>query len=83
MACRAILRLESFFACDAFENSLAQQALLLFHRQEHHANGVTSRVGQRESELRAFIGKKLVRDFDQDACAVARFRVAAARAAMR
>ena len=72
-----------FFAHDAFDNALALQALLAFHRQENHAHAVFARRRQREAEARAFAREKLVRNLDQDARAVARFRIAAAGAAVR
>ena len=46
-------------------------------------DAVLARLRQRESQRRAFARKKFVRDLDQDAGAVARFRIATASAAMR
>ena len=40
-------------------------------------------LGQREAQLRAFAGKELVGNLDQNAGAIAGFRIAAAGAAMR
>ena len=74
---------QAFFAHDALENAFALQALVLLHRQEDHADAVLAGCGQREAELRAFAREELVRDLDQDAGAVAGFRIAAAGAAMR
>ena len=74
---------QPFFAGDALDDSFAQQPLLRLHRQEHHADAVGARLGQRETQLRAFARKELVRDLDQNAGAVARLRIAAASAAMR
>ena len=54
-----------------------------FHRQEGHADPVLARGRQGEAELGAFAGEEFVRNLDQDARAIAGFRIAAAGAAMR
>ena len=52
------------------------------YRQKHHAHAVFARRRQRETQLGAFAREELVRDLNQDSSAVARFRIAAAGAAM-
>ncbi len=74
---------ESFFLRDALEDAFAQQPLLRLHRQEHHADAVLAGGRKREAEAGAFAREELVRDLDQDAGAVAGFRIAAAGAAVR
>ena len=74
---------QAFFADDAFENSFALQALVLLDRQKRHADAVGPRLRQREAQLLAFAGEEFVGNLDQDAGAVAGFRIAAAGAAMR
>ena len=54
-----------------------------FDRQEDHADAVLARRGQREAECRRFAREKLVRNLNQQAGAVAGFRIAAAGAAVR
>ena len=73
---------EAFFADDALEDAFALQARLRLHRQEGHAHAVFAGGRQGEAELGAFAGEELVRDLDQDAGAVAGFRIAAAGAAV-
>ena len=53
------------------------------HREERHADAVLTRRGQLEPELRALAREKLVRDLNQDAGAIAGFRIAAAGSAVR
>ena len=74
---------QPFFARDSFDDAFAQQPLLRIDRQEHHPDAVRPASGSAKSQRRAFPREKLVRDLDQNARAVARFRIAAARAAMR
>ncbi len=74
---------ESLFASDPFQNALGQQAMRRLYGQKHHADAILACGRQREAQLRAFAREKLVRDLDQNAGAVARFRIAAASAAMR
>ena len=50
--------------------------------QEHHADAVLAGGRQGEAELGALAGEELVRNLDEDAGAVAGFRVAAAGAAV-
>ena len=54
----------------------------MLDRQEHHADAVGAGLGQNEAELGALAGEELVRDLNQDAGAVAGFRIASASAAM-
>ena len=54
-----------------------------FHGQKRHAHAILAFGWQCESQCRAFARKKLVRNLDQDARAIARFGIAAAGAAMR
>ena len=51
--------------------------------QEHHADAVLPGRRKREAQLGALAGEELVRNLDQDAGAVAGFRIAAARSAVR
>ena len=74
---------EPFFARDPLQDSFGQQAMRRLHRQKHHADAVLARRRQREAQLGALARKELVRDLNQDAGAVAGFRIAAARAAVR
>jgi hypothetical protein len=53
------------------------------HGQEYHADSVFARRRQREAKLRAFAGKKFVRDLNENSGAVARFRIASACATVR
>ena len=52
------------------------------HGQERHADAVLAGRRQGEAELGALAREELVRDLDQDAGAVAGFRIAAAGAAV-
>ncbi len=74
---------EAFFARDPLQNSFGQQAVRRLNRQKHHAHAVLARRRQRETQLGAFARKELVRNLNQNAGAVAGFRIAAAGAAMR
>ena len=74
---------EPFFADDSFDDAFARlRGAVRFHGQEHHANAVFAGGRQGEAEFGAFRARKTVRDLDQDAGAIARFRIAAAGAAM-
>jgi hypothetical protein len=55
---------------------------VFFDRQECHANRVSARLGQDEAEFLALTGKELVGNLDQDASAIAGFRIASTGAAM-
>ena len=55
----------------------------MLDRQEDHADAVFAGRRQSETKLCAFAAEELVRDLNQNAGAVAGFRVASARAAMR
>ena len=55
---------------------------MLLDRQESHADAVGPGLGKSETELLAFAREELVRNLDQDAGAIAGFRIAAAGAAM-
>ena len=74
---------QSFFLDDALDDSFGLQALMLFDRQEHHADAIFARRRQRETESRRFAREKFVRDLNQNAGAVAGFRIATAGAPMR
>ena len=74
---------ETLFADDPLDNAFALQPLMLAYGQKHHADRIGARLGQRKSEAPALAGKKLVRNLNQDACAVASLRIAAGRAAVR
>ena len=53
------------------------------HGKERHAHTVLAARRQREAQLAAFPHEELVRNLDQDAGAVAGFRIAAACSAVR
>src|SRR5258706_777444 len=55
----------------------------MLHRQEHHTDAVTPRLRQNESQLYALPRQELMRDLNENACAVARFRIAPAGATVR
>ena len=74
---------QPFLAHDPLHDALALQPRMRFHRQEHHAHAVLARGRQREPQFGAFAREETVRDLNQHARAVAGFRVATARAAMR
>ena len=74
---------QPFLARDAFDDAFAHQPLLRLHRQEHHADAVLPGSGSEKPSSRAFPREKFVRDLDQNAGAVAGFRIAAAGAAVR
>src|SRR6185295_3406279 len=74
---------QTLFFRDALDDAFADKPLLRFHRQEHHSHAVSSGLGERKPQSRAFAGKKLVRNLDRDARAIAGFRIAAASPAMR
>jgi hypothetical protein len=74
---------QSFFADDALQNPFTLKTLMSLDRQECHADAIGARLGQLESQSRAFAREKLMRDLNQDTGAVAGFRVATASAAMR
>ena len=73
---------ETFLTGDAFDDAFADEALLGFHGQEHHADAVVARVGQGVAEFLAFAGEELVGNLDEDAGAVTGFGVATAGSAM-
>ena len=75
--------LQPFLHHDALHNAFGAQARVRFHRQEHHADAVLAGRRQREAQLGALAREELVRNLDQDAGAVAGFRIAAAGSAMR
>src|SRR5260370_1091061 len=56
---------------------------MLLHREERHTDAIGPGLRKRKSQLLAFTHKELMRNLDEDARAVAGFRIAAARAAMR
>ena len=71
-----------FFPRDLLDDPLANQTRVLIHRQEHHPDAVSAWFGQRKPQFPAFASEKFVRDLDQDARSIARFRIAAAGSAM-
>src|SRR5260370_33294767 len=73
---------ETFFLRNPLEDAGAQHALLGVHRKKYHSYAVFARRRQSESNTRAFAGKERVWNLNQDAGAVASFRIAATRAAM-
>ena len=52
------------------------------HRQEHHGHAIAAQLAQLHPQPVALQRKKRVRDLDQNSRAIARFRIAAGRAAM-
>ncbi len=50
---------QTFFASDFFHDAFADQALLLFDRQEHHADAVSARLGQRKIPARHIRGRRI------------------------
>ncbi len=73
---------EPFLADDALEDAFAGEALVGLDGQEGHADAVFAFGGEGEAEGGAFAGEELVRDLDEDACAIAGFGIAAAGAAV-
>src|SRR5271156_2852122 len=73
---------QTFFASDFFHDAFADQALLFFDRQEHHADAVSAWLGQRESQPGAFACEEFVWNLNENASPVAGFRIAATGAAM-
>ena len=67
---------------DALDDALALQAALLLHGQERHAHAILAGGRQSEAQADALARKELVRDLDENAGAVAGFRIAAAGAAV-
>ena len=67
------------FLHDAF----AEDSVLRIDGKKYHPDAIFAGRGKRETEARAFALEKSVRNLNQDARAVARLRIAAARAAMR
>ena len=83
-ACRASRSTrQPFLHHDPLHDALRTQPRVRFHRQEHHADAVLPGRRQREAQFGALAGEELVRNLDQHAGAVAGFRIAAARSAMR
>src|SRR5216683_4133497 len=74
---------QSFLAHNAFQDSLALQALMLFYWQECHAHAVRTGQRQFETQLTALPHKELVWDLEENARAIAGFRIASAGPAMR
>src|SRR5450756_2764337 len=73
---------EPFLHHDALHRALGAPARVRFNRQEYHAHAVLAGRRQGEAQFGALADEELVRDLDQDASAVAGFRIAAAGAAM-
>ncbi len=73
---------QPFLAGHAFEDPLAEDPLLQFHREEYHSDSVGAGGGKRNTELGAFARKEVVRDLYQKAGAIARLGVASARASV-
>ena len=74
---------QSLLADDAFQDSFTLKSLMLFDRQERHANGVLALGWQFETKLRTFAGKKLVRDLYEDTSAVSSFGITPTCTSMR
>src|SRR6266852_988860 len=74
---------KSFLAHNSFQDSLALQALMIFYWQECHAHAVRTGQRQFETQLTALPHKELVWDLEENARAIAGFRIASAGPAMR
>jgi hypothetical protein len=74
---------QTFLAGDSFDDTFADQTLLGFHRQEHHADAVFAAVGKREAQGGTFPDEKLMRNLDQNSGSVTGFRVASAGSTVR
>ena len=74
---------ETFLARDPLQDAFGDQAMRRLHRQKYHAHAVLARRRQREAQLFTLAREEFVRDLDQDAGAIASFRIAAAGAAVR
>ncbi len=74
---------EALFADDALDDALALQARGRLDRQKRHAHAVFPTGREGEAQARAFAHKKFVWNLNEHPGAVARFRVAAAGAAVR
>ena len=73
---------EPFFAYDALQNAFTRQALMRLHRQEDHAHAVGARRREHPPQFLRLAGKKLMRDLQQQPCAIARFAIAPASSAV-
>ena len=74
--------LQALLADDAHPHALAVRAQTFVLRHEHVTDGIASGLGQLDLELGAFLDEELMRDLQQDTCAVARQRICAHGAAM-
>ena len=74
---------QAFLARGFFQYAFAEDSVLPIHGKKNHSHAIFAGRGKRESQARALALEKLVRDLNQDARAIARLRIAAARAAMR
>ena len=74
---------ESFFSYDAFDDAFGFEPLLPLHRKKNNPHTILARRRKTEAQLGGLARKILVRDLNQQPGAVAGFRIAAARAAMR
>ncbi len=61
---------------------LALQSAMLIDRQKDHGHAIGAGLGQLDPQFPALARKKDMRNLDQDACAVARFRIATRSATM-
>jgi hypothetical protein len=74
---------KALLADDALQDAFALQARMRLYRKEGHAHAVFPGRGQREAQPGALAREEPVRNLDEDAGAVAGFRVAAAGSAVR
>ena len=74
---------QSLLADDALDDPFAGQALVALHGEKHHAHAILARVGKGDADAGALAGEELVRDLDEQAGAIARFRIAAAGATVQ
>src|SRR6185437_13314648 len=71
---------QAFLASDLLKESLARKALLAIHRQKTHRDAVLSGFGQGKAQIVRFTREETMRNLDQNAGAIARFRIASASA---
>ena len=73
---------KAFFLGDALKDAFALQAAVLVHGKKAHGHAVSAGLGQLNAQFAAFARKKDMGNLDEDACAIARLRIATRRAAM-
>src|SRR5262249_49195721 len=74
---------ETLLPQNALQDALASQPLMLFHGQKRHAHTVLARLRKREAQGGTLAREELMRNLNQDAGAIAGFRITAARTPVR